>query len=267
MTTQTPNYQWDMPDPGGSPNTWGSTLNGTTGKIDAQMKKNEVAGVPIGAITMWGGVTPPGNWLTCDGSLLSQTTYPDLFAVLGTRFNPSAPAGQFQLPSFRDLFPIGASSTHALAATGGALTATLTAAMLPAHAHPITQVAHSHTATQPAHTHPDPGHGHPGSTAAETGQHTHGPALLKWLGSGGNLGITGGSNVTTISNTDPSNAPGEVVNIAANVTGLQAAGNDAITVTPTTPTGPTATGNNAGTSAPVPFTPPWLGINFIVKAK
>ena len=34
MTTATHNYGWLMPDPGGSANTWGNTLNGTTQAID-----------------------------------------------------------------------------------------------------------------------------------------------------------------------------------------------------------------------------------------
>ena len=37
MTTATHNYGWLMPDPGGSANTWGNTLNGTTQAIDAQL--------------------------------------------------------------------------------------------------------------------------------------------------------------------------------------------------------------------------------------
>ena len=38
MTTATHNYGWLMPDPGGSANTWGNTLNGTTQAIDAEMQ-------------------------------------------------------------------------------------------------------------------------------------------------------------------------------------------------------------------------------------
>ena len=37
MTTATHNYGWLMPDPGGSANTWGNTLNGTTQAIDAKL--------------------------------------------------------------------------------------------------------------------------------------------------------------------------------------------------------------------------------------
>lgn len=37
MTTTTINYSWQMPDPGGSANTWGDILNSTTQAIDAQV--------------------------------------------------------------------------------------------------------------------------------------------------------------------------------------------------------------------------------------
>ena len=37
MTTATHNYGWLMPDPGGSANTWGTTLNGATQAIDAAL--------------------------------------------------------------------------------------------------------------------------------------------------------------------------------------------------------------------------------------
>ena len=49
MTTATHNYGWLMPDPGGSANTWGNTLNGATQAIDNQVKVNESAIAGINA--------------------------------------------------------------------------------------------------------------------------------------------------------------------------------------------------------------------------
>ena len=43
MTLTTTKYGWTMPDPGGSPNTWGDVLNATTGKIDQQVFVNAQA--------------------------------------------------------------------------------------------------------------------------------------------------------------------------------------------------------------------------------
>ena len=204
--------------------------------------------------------------MICDGSPLSRTTYLALFAVIGTAFNPAATGDTFNLPNLTQKFPLGA-GPNIVGSSSGTFSYTIAAINLPAHTHPITQVAHTHTATQPAHVHPDPGHGHPGSTAAETGQHSHGPgSLMKFIGAGGALGVGAVPGNVTEGTTDPSNAPGIVVSIAGALTNLQAAGADAITVTATTPTGPTATGNNTG-GTPLSIVPPFTAINFIIKVQ
>lgn len=54
---------------------------------------------------------PPAGWLACDGSAVSRTTYPALFAALG---GATSPWGQgdgsttFNVPDFRGRVPIGA---------------------------------------------------------------------------------------------------------------------------------------------------------------
>ena len=56
--TQTLNYQWTMPDPGGSANTWGATLNATTQKIDAALWDiNANSATFAGAVTVNGALT------------------------------------------------------------------------------------------------------------------------------------------------------------------------------------------------------------------
>lgn len=50
---------------------------------DWRIAGNGTGAVPIGTVTRWGGSTPPGGWLTCDGSTFSSTTYPILADVLG----------------------------------------------------------------------------------------------------------------------------------------------------------------------------------------
>jgi microcystin-dependent protein len=42
-----------------------------------------VAGVPSGAIMAFAGTAPPAGWFECDGSLLEQVTYVDLFFQVG----------------------------------------------------------------------------------------------------------------------------------------------------------------------------------------
>jgi microcystin-dependent protein len=50
-------------------------------------------GMPIGAISLWGTATAPANWLLCDGSYVSRSTYSDLFAVVGTTWGAGDGAG------------------------------------------------------------------------------------------------------------------------------------------------------------------------------
>jgi len=80
--------------------------------------------IPTGVISLWYGSigSVPTGWYLCDGAN-------------GT-------------PDLRDRFVIGAGSTYAVAATGGATTATLVTNNLPAHTHTATS-----TVTDPGHLH------------------------------------------------------------------------------------------------------------------
>lgn len=64
---------------------------------------------PAGTISMWGGAiaSPPTNWLICDGSVVSQATYPALYAVIGAIYGSDA-GGNFTLPNFTNKFAYGA---------------------------------------------------------------------------------------------------------------------------------------------------------------
>ena len=42
-------------------------------------------GCPIGSMMAWLTATAPAGWLLCDGQNISQTLYPELFALLGTK--------------------------------------------------------------------------------------------------------------------------------------------------------------------------------------
>jgi microcystin-dependent protein len=107
---------------------------------------NTVAGsgafVPSGGIIIWSGssASVPSGWLLCDG-------------------NNST-------PNLRDRFVVGAGSTYAVGATGGAATVTLATTQIPAHSHTAdgnltaaSAGSHSHTGstnTTGAHTHTGP---------------------------------------------------------------------------------------------------------------
>jgi microcystin-dependent protein len=81
--------------------------------------------LPAGAIINFGGTSAPAGFLMCDGSVVSQTTYNNLYAVIGTAFNTGGEgAGNFRLPDLRQRFVLGkaASGTGStLGATGGAI--------------------------------------------------------------------------------------------------------------------------------------------------
>ncbi|MFA6239965.1 MAG: tail fiber protein [Candidatus Hydrogenedentales bacterium] len=78
---------------------------------------------------------PETGRFLCDGSFKSRTTEARLFAVISTMYGAGDGVNTFQLPDFRDRFPIGASATRPLASTGGEATHVLTLGELPDHGH------------------------------------------------------------------------------------------------------------------------------------
>ena len=59
---------------------------------------------PAGAIMAFGGTNIPTGWLICDGSVVSRTTYANLFAVLGTAWGIGDGSATFNLPDMRGNF-------------------------------------------------------------------------------------------------------------------------------------------------------------------
>lgn len=67
--------------------------------------------VPTGAILPYGGATAPSNFLLCDGSAVSRTTYVDLFAILSTNYGVGNGTTTFNLPNLKGRFPLGYSAS------------------------------------------------------------------------------------------------------------------------------------------------------------
>lgn len=84
---------------------------------------------PTGSILAFGGDSAPAGFLMCQGSAVSRTTYPTLFALVGTRFGEGDGSTTFNLPDFRGRFLRGLtgastmdpdSASRTAMATGGA---------------------------------------------------------------------------------------------------------------------------------------------------
>lgn len=143
---------------------------------------------PVGSIIMFGGSVAPTGWLLCDGSVVSQAVYANLFGVIGSAFNTGGEGiGNFRLPNFQRRTGVGAGGAgtatlgNAVGNSGGAESVTLT------------------TAEMPSHTHTDSGHTHPNTTYASAGA---GGFLANTNTIGGSLTtINTGSGVANIQST------------------------------------------------------------------
>lgn len=64
---------------------------------------------PTGSVIPYAGVSsPPSNWLVCDGSAVSRTTYAELFTAISTTFGSGDGSTTFNLPDLRGRNVVGA---------------------------------------------------------------------------------------------------------------------------------------------------------------
>lgn len=100
-----------------------------SGAAASNIGAGEITGGMIAASERWnyGDIRPTARssaatgWLLCQGQVLSQTTYANLYAAIGSTFNTGGEGGgNFRNPDLRGRFPMGASGSHALGSSGGA---------------------------------------------------------------------------------------------------------------------------------------------------
>jgi len=83
-------------------------------------------GFEPGIVVLWATAASPVtqtisglyDWLLCDGSLYSTTTYATLYGVIGSTFGISG--ANFRVPDFRTYFPVGVGTSFVLGTAGTA---------------------------------------------------------------------------------------------------------------------------------------------------
>lgn len=66
-------------------------------------RSHQQAAVPPGTIVAYAGTTPPSGWLSCNGTSVNRSDYPELFAAIGAAYGSSS-AATFNVPDFRGRF-------------------------------------------------------------------------------------------------------------------------------------------------------------------
>ena len=121
-TFSSPNTNLTLEFDGGASLGSGSPVSVKFGIVSSQNTSMPSA-MPVASIVSYAGATAPQGFLICDGSLVSKTTYGDLFSVIGTTYG-TGNATQFVLPDLRGKFSLGKSSSFNLGTTGGAFAKT-----------------------------------------------------------------------------------------------------------------------------------------------
>ena len=84
---------------------------------------------PTGGVLLFAGVIAPADFLMCDGTAKSRSTYAALFQIIGTAFGAGDGGTTFNVPNLVGRFPYGAAGGQ-LGQTGGSADSTL-----PYHSH------------------------------------------------------------------------------------------------------------------------------------
>ena len=63
--------------------------------------------VPSGTVLPFAGTTAPIGFLLCSGQAVSRSTYPDLFAAIGTTYGAGDGSTTFNVPDLRGRVPAG----------------------------------------------------------------------------------------------------------------------------------------------------------------
>jgi microcystin-dependent protein len=129
-----------------NPRTWVAREQPSAATFNTHVRDNlidlNLRTVPAGVLMPFAGAAAPSGWLLADGSVVSRTTYANLFAVCGTTYNTGGEAGtDFRLPNLKGRtaagYDAGQAEFNTVGKTGGAKTHTLSAAEMPSHGHSV----------------------------------------------------------------------------------------------------------------------------------
>jgi microcystin-dependent protein len=106
-----------------------------TGDVDLYFSGawRHLNGPPTGSIVDHGGGPVPPGWLVCNGSEVSRTTYPELFAQIGVIWGAGDGSTTFNLPDLRGRYRRGTAASG----TGDAVGETFGADTLANHLHTV----------------------------------------------------------------------------------------------------------------------------------
>jgi microcystin-dependent protein len=219
-------------------------------------------GVPTGSILPFGGTSlPSSDWLWCDGSQVSQTTYSTLYAVLGANRYGTDTGGNFFLPDLRERFPRGVSSVTANVTTNNTNTHTHTLNSFSASstftgvsANTVAAGAHNHSVNGGS-TSNEAGHNH-GVNGANVNQNNQNANRAT-----GNAGVALSSHNHTTGGANTNNPNAHSHNTNATNTSSDG-GNHSHGYTPS---GNVSTTITAGTAQNASHVPAYVEVNYIIK--
>jgi microcystin-dependent protein len=141
-----------------------------------QSGSNAGSDLPVGSVTQFAGNTIPIRYLECNGSAVSRTEYPELFAIIGTTYGAGDGNTTFNLPDLRGRVAIGDGqgiglTNRNLGQKDGEESHILTITEIPSHYHNVYQHA----------GYMGEGSTVPGASGADTKTLVH-PGMTSWAG-------------------------------------------------------------------------------------
>jgi microcystin-dependent protein len=98
-----------------SPKTWSYKETLSSVDLNTYVKDNMnylKTLLPAGVILPYGGSSAPAEFLICDGSAVSRTTYATLFSAIGDSYGIGDGSSTFNLPNLKGKVPVGKNSAE-----------------------------------------------------------------------------------------------------------------------------------------------------------